>query len=83
MTRKAACWWFGCEHDPDDPAPVEYVTCIRCGESIDYADLVGDTRHNRTMEWLGYWFFRKWLPAQCVCCKRRFWHSDDCDGIPF
>lgn len=77
------CWWFGCAPHPQDPAPPDELTCMHCGRNVPYGDLVGDTRHNRTMDWLRYWLWRRWLPAKCPACGARYGHRSDCDGIPF
>lgn len=79
------CWWFGCEPDYDHPcelSPNYVVRCQRCGASdTNYADRVGDTRHNRLMAWLGYWGFRRWWPERCKDCGNRFGDHDEC--LPF
>jgi hypothetical protein len=62
------CWWFGCAPHPQDPAPPDELTCMHCGMNVPYGDLVGDTRHNRTMDWLRYWMWRRWIPAKCPAC---------------
>ena len=73
---KILCWWFGCkpqsEHAPDWSAP----PCRRCGGWVDYADLVGDTRHERLKAWLFGWW-----PRKCKDCGKRFGNHDDC--LPF
>lgn len=66
------CWWFGCQKHPQDPAPVEFVACFRCGECIDYSDLVGDTRHYRAMQMLARFNPRRLWPRKCIDCGRRF-----------
>jgi len=77
------CWWFGCEPHPQDSALPDELTCMHCGRNVPYGDMVGDTRHNRTMDWLRYWLWRRWLPAKCPACGARYGHRGDCDGIPF
>lgn len=81
------CWWFGCEYDEEDEdsyMPIEYMACKHCGGSAKYSDLVGDTRHNRFKAWCYYWLFRKWWPAKCEKCGRRWRECDwDEDHIPF
>lgn len=77
------CWWFGCAQHPQDSAPPDYATCMHCGECVSYGDMVGDTRHNRTMGWLRYWMWRRWLPEKCPACGARYGHKGDCDGVPF
>ena len=80
--KKIRCWWFGCEAHPQDPAPPEFLECIRCGEIVDYADQVGYTRHTLVMGWASYWLFRKWWPKKCLDCGRR-WKCDNSEHIPF
>lgn len=77
------CWWFGHEPHPEDPAPPECVTCMHCGELVPCGDMVGDTRHAHMVDWLRYWFWRRWVPEACRACGGRFRHRSDCDGIPF
>lgn len=85
LVRRLACWWFGCAPDYDHPcelAPNYVVPCVRCGaHETSYADRVGDTRHNRAKEWLRYWCLRRWLPARCTCCGKRFGEHPEC--LPF
>jgi len=78
------CWWFGCRPNPWNSAPMDYVDCELCGEVMEYADLVGDTRHNRFKSWCHYWLFRKWIPGKCPYCGNRWKQCDDSyDHIPF
>ena len=81
IVARLRCWWFGHEQHPQDSAPPEEAACMHCGDYVPYADMVGDTRHNRLKDWLGAW--RRWLPAKCPACGARFGHRDNCDGIPF
>jgi hypothetical protein len=75
------CWWFGC--DPHPLAPPEHATCVRCGEYVAYADMVGDTRHGRLMERL-YRLWRFFYPKKCTDCFRRWRRCDETvDHIPF
>lgn len=85
MLERLLCWWFGCAPDYEAMRhDCECVPCERCGaHDTTYADMVGDTRHNRTMDWLRYWLWRRWLPAKCPACGERFGCRGDCDGIPF
>lgn len=76
------CWWLGHEKHPDDYDP-EHAQCIHCGDHVSYADLVGDTRHNRFKEWCNYYFFRKWWSAKCSSCGHRFKHDESNEHIPF
>ena len=87
---KLRCWWFGCVPDEsrvcgcDSDRNYDYNTpCKRCDcFDVSYADMVGDTRHNRLKEWLRYWLFRRWIPAKCPDCgKRPYKPCDKC--IPF
>lgn len=76
------CWWFGCERHPQDWAPPDTSSCFRCGEYVEYSDLVGDTRHYRFMERLraiGRFFYR----PKCPDCGRRFGCDESVDHIPF
>jgi len=77
------CWWLGCEQHPQDPAPPDYATCMHCGGIVSYGDMVDDTLRNRTMRWLRYWMWRRWLPEKCSACGARYGHRGDCDGLPF
>lgn len=89
LVIRLSCWWFGCDPDYDEDrdhpcglSPNYVVPCKRCGaHDTDYADRVGDTRHNRLMEWLRYWCFRRWWPAPCVDCGKRFGDHSEC--LPF
>ena len=74
------CWWFGCVEHPQ----AQYHggdNCKRCGQWIEYADRVGDTRHNRLVAKLSYFGFRKWWPSRCGSCGKRFGDHSDC--LPF
>lgn len=79
---RCRCWWRGCERHPQDPAPQDYVTCMHCGDIVSYGDEVGDTRRNRTIEWL-WRQYRRIVPRKCPSCGSRFEHRDDCDELPF
>ena len=70
--RNLRCWWFGCEPHPEDPAPIEHLECMHCGELMDYEGLVGITRYRAFKEWCRYWFFRKWWPVKCEVCGKRW-----------
>ena len=81
--RRLLCWWFGCRpyfqcsHDQGDATP-----CARCGApDCCYGDMVGDTRHARLKRWLRYWLWRRWVPAKCEDCGKRFGGHDQC--LPF
>ena len=73
------CWLFGCEPHPQDPAPIEHLQCRRCGEVMQYSDLVGDTRWNRVKERATFW--RDWFPERCFDCGKRYGKHKDC--LPF
>lgn len=75
------CWWFGC--DADGRAPVEHATCLRCGEYVTYADMVGETRSYRAKRYLlRAWHF--FYPKKCTDCFRRWRKCDETvDHIPF
>jgi len=75
------CWWLGCEQHPQDPAPPDYAMCMRCDAIVPYGDMVGDTRHNRTMGWLRYWLLRRWWRDKCGDCGKRFGDHGEC--LPF
>lgn len=77
------CWWFGCECHSDEYAYTDNPSCMRCGGYVEYGDMAGDTRHNRFKEWANYWLFRKWWPAKCSCCHRRWNHDETVDHLPF
>ena len=79
--RSLLCWWCGHEQHPQDSAPPESATCMYCGEPVPYGDMVGDTRHSRTMDGLRYWLFRRWWPARCGDCGKRFGGHSEC--LPF
>lgn len=74
------CWWFGCDIHPQDPAPVEHATCMHCGESVSYSDMVGDTRHYRLVS-----FVKAVIPnwRKCPSCGGRFKCDEAIDHIPF
>jgi len=81
---KVRCWWFGCEIHLQDYSPPEETICVHCGDLVSYGDMVGDTRHNRFKEWARYWLWRKWFPAKCFACGRRWRICDEnIDHIPF
>ena len=77
------CWWFGCQ--PGKSQQIDYndyvIYCKRCGYEADYSDLVGDTRHNRFKTWFKYWVYRKWFPAKCIDCGKRYGSHKHC--LPF
>lgn len=79
------CWWFGCRPNYEAERQCwEVIPCDRCGAAdTSYSDRVGDTRHNRLMDWLAYWFWHRWVPKKCAACGAWFGHKSDCDGIPF
>lgn len=89
--KNLLCWWFGCKAGEPVYDSCEYIgwihPCLRCGaDDVSYGDMVGDTRHNRLMEWLKHWLFWRWymriLPAKCSECGRR--GCDDFDHqLPF
>lgn len=85
MLKKAICWWFGCDPDYDHPcelSPNYVVSCKRCGASdTSYSDRVEDTRHQRMVDWLRYWLFRRWSLEKCGDCGRRFGKHEGC--LPF
>lgn len=78
---KIRCWWLGCESHPMDPAPIEYLECQHCGQVMDYESLAGITRAAAVADWVGYWFFRRWIPTKCQDCGKRYGHHNDC--LPF
>jgi hypothetical protein len=85
MLKRIACWWFGCYPDYEAMQhDFECVPCERCGApDTTYGDRIGDTLHNRTMDWVRYWLWRRWFPEKCYVCGSRFGHNEGCDGIPF
>lgn len=86
MLARLLCWWFG--HRPDmesvqDAYDYSTVPCDRCGQDLSYDDMVGQSRHERAKDWLGYWAWRRWVPGPCPACGGRFKCKENCDGIPF
>lgn len=87
MSRLAAalCWWLGCRPAYDhscDLSPNYAVPCSRCGApDTSYADRVGDSRHAAFVRWLHYWLLRRWVPACCGTCGKRYGRHDRC--LPF
>ena len=88
--KRMWCWWFGCvpgdlarHYYSDGSGCDDFYHCKRCGNEVDYGDLVGDTRHNRFKENMNYYLFRKWFPAKCPDCGRRYGHDESIDHIPF
>jgi hypothetical protein len=85
--RRLACWWHGCLPDYDHPcelAPNYVVPCKRCGApDTSYSDRVGDSRSNRVRQWAWWWLWRKWWPAKCGACGKRFGNHEQCDDFPF
>lgn len=85
--RRLVCWWHGCQPDYEHPcelAPNYVVPCKRCGApDTSYADRVGDSRHYRTKQWAWWWLWRKWWPAKCSDCGKRFGNHERCDDFPF
>lgn len=80
--KRIICWWFGCKTNDNRDYFADHESCVRCGaEDISYADLVGDTKHNRLRWFFAYWFFRKWIPMKCVTCGKRFGDHYNC--LPF
>lgn len=77
------CWWFGCCQHDQDPTPPEYATCFRCGESVSYAHMVGDTPHGAFMAGFRD-AVRCIFPRKCPDCGRRYRACDESvDHIPF
>lgn len=81
MLNNLRCWWFGCESDPQDPAPPEHAECMHCGQIVGYESMAVITRYNKTKEFLNYCLFRRWWPARCSDCGHRFGSHEDC--LPF
>jgi len=57
LLARGRCWWFGCdpsgEHHYDYGHEEYRQHCGRCGcLDVDYADLIGDTRHRRFVRWI-------------------------------
>ena len=74
------CFWFGCA--PDEPNGYGVVPCKRCdNHDVNYSDMVNDTRHERTKSRCKYWLFRRWIPAKCPDCNKRYGRHDTC--LPF
>ena len=84
MTGRLRCAWFGCvPPPPEDAVPIEYARCTRCDSPLDYADMVEESRHERCKAAIHYWFWRKWWPARCPDCGRRYRCDETVDHIPF
>jgi len=75
------CWFFGCRPHPDDPAPIEYLECERCGEVMTYEALAGVTRWQAVKDWCEWWLLRRWIPQRCLECGKRYGEHRDC--LPF
>jgi len=86
---RLCCWWFGCQPDFENMhchREEDYTHCVtpcmRCGaDDTSYEDQVGETKHSALMNWINYWLFRKWWPAKCDDCGKRYGTHDSC--IPF
>ena len=81
--RPFRCWWFGCAPEPYDYLPPEYIQCRRCGNLINYSDVVGDTRACRTILRLRRWVQIVW-PERCSDCGHKWTRCDETiDHLPF
>lgn len=84
LLRHLRCVWFGCVvPPPEDPIPIECAQCTRCGKAIEYADLVEESRHERCKAAVRYWLWRRWWPARCRYCGRRYRCDESADHLPF
>ena len=91
MRKRLICWWFGCDPDWDFYYHTGKIArpCLRCGaDDTNYADQVGDTRHNRFKDRLARLIaplrFRYWFPKPCATCGLRDGHAPTCaDDLPF
>lgn len=83
MNRGIKCRFFGCVPKVwcDTNCNDAYPICQRCDNAVSYSDMVEDTPYKRLRDWIKYWFFRKWIPAICRQCGRRYGNHYDC--IPF
>ncbi len=76
-----SCWLFGCKEHPMDPAPIEHLTCQRCGELMTYEGFAGISRWSDFKSNLYWHGFRKWFPERCSSCGKRYGDHYDC--LPF
>lgn len=71
IIKRLVCWWFGCDPDYEHTCMLSanyVVPCKRCGaHDTDYADRVGDTRHNNFVRWIC-----RLLPRKCCVCGKRW-----------
>lgn len=87
LIRALICWYFG--HKVDSHAfghdgDCYLWFCHRCGkEDIDFYEAAGPRRYDNTLFFLRYWLFRKWFPAKCMDCGRRYKCNDSVEHIPF
>lgn len=77
------CWWFGCYQSPLDYAPAEHATCERCGGTVAYRGMVGDTRSERFKTICALFSPRRLWPRKCPDCGRRYKCDETVDHIPF
>ncbi|MBN3848679.1 hypothetical protein G3N58_17880 [Paraburkholderia sp. Ac-20342] len=85
ILRRLICWWSGCRPSKHAYFDCEYdgwiTPCTRCSAAdVSYADLVGETRHRRLVEFCQHWLLFGWVPRRCRDCKQ--WPSK-CDCPPF
>lgn len=83
--KRLICWWFGCR--PSKNSHFDYecdgwmTPCTRCGSAdVDYADMVGETRHRRFIEFCRRWLLFGWVPRRCRDCGE---YPSKCDCPPF
>lgn len=81
LLARVWCWWFGCDPSGEHHYEEYHQHCGRCGcLDVDYADLIGDTRHRRFVRWITTPV--RWLKRtpKCGVCGLP---QDRCDCIPF
>lgn len=71
------CWFFGCRSGSGDEA----FHCQRCGAWMTYEALVGLSRWQAVKDWCEWWMLRRWFPARCVDCGKRYGDHPGC--LPF
>jgi ribosomal protein S27E len=77
------CWWYGCQQHEQCSAPSEEATCYCCGKTVNYSDMVGDTRHYRFTVWMHRLSPSRIFPKKCPDCGNRYKCDDTIDHLPF
>lgn len=77
--KKIICFIFG--HEPEYTGG-NNVHCSRCDLwDIPYHELIEGRRFMKAVLFLKYWLYRKWFPAKCFDCGKRYADHSQC--IPF